>query len=356
MTALRLFLLAIFTCLVKSQEEETTAVWTFRENNEQNALVKATYKGGSFSEPIKDFTICFRYQVLFFSRGNHGMNIFSAENNGELIVLRLFNDKWANKFEMQTKSGQRQVIWFDAEVPVRQWNSICLSRDFARQKFRVHQNGVEAFSYGECKTLGETRDFSVANAQCAPGNWTLKNGERVDFVGPCTKKNWLHYWCMVNESKIYDATTSYWGQCSLSCTDTSYERENNPLTTHAIDPKLFDALTIGAEAEGGRISLKGKIADFFMWTKSLESSVINQFMHCEAIDYQSADMSWTNWRNEWALDGLNGNSLVESTSIRNHLCRRETYRIYIGFSEVMVYEKAMKHCSAFGGRLPMSDE
>ena len=48
--------------------------------------------------------------------------------------------------------------------------------------------------------------------------------------------------------------------------------------------------------------------------------------------------------------------MIEETLKKSHLCRRESFRIYIGFAEPMDFEIAMKHCGSFGGRLPMSDE
>ena len=82
-------------------------------------------------------------------------NFFRAKNpqNNASVLLRLFNDDFANKFEIQDAINNRQVIWFRAEVPVRQWNSMCLIRKF-REKFQIYQNNENVYSYGYCKTVG----------------------------------------------------------------------------------------------------------------------------------------------------------------------------------------------------------
>ena len=87
-------------------------------------------------------------------------NSFRAKNpqNNASVLLRLFNDDFANKFEIQDAINNRQVIWFRAEVPVRQWNSMCLIRKF-REKFQIFQNNENVYSYGECRTVGPINDY-----------------------------------------------------------------------------------------------------------------------------------------------------------------------------------------------------
>lgn len=109
----------LFFCLMDLTARGSSSevsVWTFRNDNVDNAVVKATYSGPNFASPIDDYSICFRYQILFFSPGNRGINVWTAKNGKETLHLRLFNDKWANKFEVKTENGDRHVIWFDAEV------------------------------------------------------------------------------------------------------------------------------------------------------------------------------------------------------------------------------------------------
>ena len=83
------------------------SVWSFRIDNANNSKVKASYTGPSFTQDIGDFTICFRYQITYFELGNNGNNVILAENGREKVHLRVFNDKWANKFEIITRDGKR---------------------------------------------------------------------------------------------------------------------------------------------------------------------------------------------------------------------------------------------------------
>ena len=47
-------------------DHDEITVWSFRNNNLNNVDVKAYYKGAEFTEPVGDFSICFRYKVLYF--------------------------------------------------------------------------------------------------------------------------------------------------------------------------------------------------------------------------------------------------------------------------------------------------
>ena len=73
-------------------------------------MIKATYTGPAFTEEIGDFTICFRYQISYFNQGNNGNNVIMAQNGLETFHLKVFNDKWANKFEIKTKDGERYLF------------------------------------------------------------------------------------------------------------------------------------------------------------------------------------------------------------------------------------------------------
>ena len=96
-------------------------------------------------------------------------NSFRAKNpqNNASVLLRLFNDDFANKFEIQDAINNRQVIWFRAEVPVRQWNSMCLIRKF-REKFQIYQNNENVYSYGECRTVGPINDYYPTQVKDKP--------------------------------------------------------------------------------------------------------------------------------------------------------------------------------------------
>ena len=58
-----------------------------------------------------------------------------------------------NKFAIQNSGGERQVIWFQAKVPARQWNTMCITRDITNH-FEIYQNNENVYSYGYCKTVG----------------------------------------------------------------------------------------------------------------------------------------------------------------------------------------------------------
>lgn len=239
---------------------------------------------------------------------------------------------------------------------MRQWNSMCIVRDFKKGKFRVYQNNELVFSYGECVTIGKPTELKQTNVSCLPGGWKYK-GLSADFVGPCTKDFWQGYWCVTHmalpSSQNYNSKTDKWGECSQSCltdNDTSL-----PVLSHRFTPQLFNNWTIGAEIED-KVSFKGNLSDFFMWTYALNKEAIDKFMDCQEVE-QGAFVSWQDWASYWTLSN-DGNSLTvtKSQQPQDFLCRRENYRIYIGFPEQKNIKQAMQHCNAFGGRLPMSDE
>ena len=68
----------------------------------------------------------------------------------------------------------RQVVWFDAQVPVRQWNSMCIIRDIKNEKFQIYQNDDLVFSYGECTTIGDPGGTKVANETCIEQEWKYR--------------------------------------------------------------------------------------------------------------------------------------------------------------------------------------
>ena len=73
-----------------------------------------------------------------------------------------------NKFAIQNSAGERQVIWFQAQVPARQWNSMCITRDITNH-FEIYQNNENVYSYGYCKTLGPVYGYyknQTKNEEC----------------------------------------------------------------------------------------------------------------------------------------------------------------------------------------------
>ena len=66
-----LFSLISFAKLSKAQNNDLMInipnKWAFRNDNENNAIVKAAYTGEAFKKDLWDFTICFRFRVLYFN-------------------------------------------------------------------------------------------------------------------------------------------------------------------------------------------------------------------------------------------------------------------------------------------------
>ena len=69
---------------------------------------------------------------------------------------KLVEDDFVNKIKIQNPAGEIQMIWFRAEVPARQWNSMCITRDITDndKHFEIYQNNENVYSYGYCKTVG----------------------------------------------------------------------------------------------------------------------------------------------------------------------------------------------------------
>ena len=113
-------LLLVFITLVEAEyDHDKIDIWSFREDNINNVNVKAEYIGQDFSEPLGDFTICFRYKVLYFNTNSNGIKIFAAESEKERFGIKLYNSKSPNVIMITTKEGNGQIFWFRAEVPLR---------------------------------------------------------------------------------------------------------------------------------------------------------------------------------------------------------------------------------------------
>ena len=85
-----------------------------------------------------------------------------------MFGLRLYNDDYANRFEIQNENRDRQVIWFHAEVPVRQWNSMCIIRNKMMKIFQIIQNNDLVYSYGECTTMGKLNKYYPTQVKDLP--------------------------------------------------------------------------------------------------------------------------------------------------------------------------------------------
>ena len=60
----------------KSEANEDVIIWSFREENQLNENSNAFYSGPNLKTSLMDFTLCFRYKLLFLNDANAGINIF----------------------------------------------------------------------------------------------------------------------------------------------------------------------------------------------------------------------------------------------------------------------------------------
>ena len=81
-------------------------IWSFRNDNENNGKVKAFYTGAAFKEDIGDFTICFRFKVLYFNPSNNGINILLAKNGKEKLHFRVFPRPTPYKLEIKVSNSK----------------------------------------------------------------------------------------------------------------------------------------------------------------------------------------------------------------------------------------------------------
>ena len=116
--------------------------------------------------------------------------------------------------------------------------------------------------------------------------------------------------------------------------------------------ELFNKLEIGTEFDPS-VSLKGDITDIYMWDYPLTPISLQNYFLCQPDDSLDKSLaSWKNYRTIWTLS-LDGNSLVEKFNPPREFCLKDDAIIYIGFSEQMTFEPAMRHCLSFGGFIPL---
>ena len=171
----------------------------------------------------------------------------------------------------------------------------------------------------------------------------------------CTKQNYHEYWCLVDVNGSYTGSytpgVDHWGECPLSCLDTSY-KDNPPILNDTFSAGLFNNLEVGTEFDP-TVSLKGDITDFYVWDFPLSQKSVEKYLSCQQdASHEKSIVSWKNFRKVWTLS-LDGTSLVEKYNPPKEFCLREDEIVYIGFSEQMTFEPAMRHCLSFGGFVPL---
>ena len=55
---------------------DNVTIWKFRENNLPNEKAHAYYSGPDLKTKLEDFTLCFRYKLLYFNKGGSGVTVF----------------------------------------------------------------------------------------------------------------------------------------------------------------------------------------------------------------------------------------------------------------------------------------
>ena len=109
-----LFLLVLFTKFPEVQNSDLTSatenIWSFRNDNENNKKVKATFTTRLFKEDLWDFTVCFRFRVLYFNPSNNGINILLANHGKEKLHFRVFTTPTPNKLEIKVAKDNHNSI------------------------------------------------------------------------------------------------------------------------------------------------------------------------------------------------------------------------------------------------------
>ena len=100
-----LSLIVLFTKLPEVQNNDWTFgaenIWSFRNDNQNNQKVKATFTSRQFKDDLWDFTICFRFRVLYFNPSNNGINILLAKYGKEKLHFRVFPRPTPHKLEIK---------------------------------------------------------------------------------------------------------------------------------------------------------------------------------------------------------------------------------------------------------------
>ena len=136
-----------------AQESKETVVWSFRINNDKPSDIKAFYSGPNFDQDLTDFTICLRFNIHIFHQKADTYAIFRAKSSESGEEIRLYMSKqWYHQFRLNNGKGHHLNVWFESELPLRQWNSMCIMRNMKKEKFQIYQNGNLVYSYNECFT------------------------------------------------------------------------------------------------------------------------------------------------------------------------------------------------------------
>jgi hypothetical protein len=350
--------------------DEKVTVWSFRTDNADNSIVTASFKGQP--RELSDFTLCFRYRILYFNHQGDGINIITAKtvNEKDYFRLKVYSGELPNLLRFHDSEGVQKVIWFEAYVPARQWNTMCVLRDAAKNKLRIYQNNGLVYSMGECVTVVKPNWVHSSNpakedVSCIKGSWYLKSlvGHNKEFQG-CTKDNWSGYWCPISISspdRIYNWEHDPWGDCSYGCMEGTGSNSSTVVLGNFSSSMLLN-MNVGFSSNP-KDTLKAQVTEFYIWDKALTLADIHTFGtgQCrQGSGFKSPFVAWTNWQNFWTLteDPSNREALSTTSVNKADLFMLDTMlhtrlQGYIGFSELKNFEDGIRLCKSFGGRLPL---
>ena len=112
-----IFVLVAFINAEHDNDEIT--VWSFRNDNVNNINVKAYYTGPTFTKSFGDYSICFRYKVLYFNTNANGVKIITGNSKRERFDFIIYNEKSPNVLRITTEEGKYQIFFFNAEIVLR---------------------------------------------------------------------------------------------------------------------------------------------------------------------------------------------------------------------------------------------
>ena len=81
-----LFFVILLIIFCSKTKAEKVSTWSFREDNKPNENSYAYYSGPDLKTSLMDFTLCFRYRLLFLNDGNSGVNIFRCSTTYKHIT------------------------------------------------------------------------------------------------------------------------------------------------------------------------------------------------------------------------------------------------------------------------------
>ena len=206
-------------------------------------------------------------QISEFIKSRENSNSFGRNKiRRAKIVASLFyrfSDQWANDLS-QTRGNKTHKIWFDADLQLRIWHSICIVKNSQDKQLAIYHDQMQVYSYNECKTV-ERKGSPYPNQKigelCWTGNWTTSwSVEQPARLGNCLRESGedSYYFCPTSDPQngLFDSGED-WGYCSKSCLDRNLDDE--PLWVQdTLHKSHVHTLEIGASGTNSRSAFKGK--------------------------------------------------------------------------------------------------